>query len=207
MVLVAVLLLSGIGLIAVESVGYVRGGYDSAFWKLPLDDKLDHVAKNPWEWWWVSVWGLIGLFLVTGGMFGLRDTLGEAGEPVLASVALGGYSVAAVAWVVGLIIQTASVSEAARQRADTGTTPSWIHPFWNGAYFAELFWIAGANLAYVLVGLAVLLTGLVPAWAGWITLIGGLIIAAGVLITREGFPQLGYLPPAVIGIALLIETL
>ena len=207
MVLVAILLLSGLGLVAVESVGYVRGGYDSAFWKLPLDDKLDHVEGHRWEWWWVSVWGLVGLFLLSGGMFGLTQLLAEAGEPVLASAALGGYVVAVLAWVIGLTIQAAAVSEAARQRADTGTTPSWLHPFWNGAYFAELSWITGANLAYVLIGVTALRTGLVSGWAGWITLIGGIVIATGVLITREGFPQLGYLPPAVIGIALLIENL
>lgn len=207
MVLIAILLLSGIGLMAVESVGYIRGGYDSAFWRLPLDDKLDHVADHRWEWWWVSVWGLVGLFLLSGGVSGLWHLLVEAGEPVLASVAFGGYIVAAVTWVIGLIIQAASVSEGAKQRTDTGTTPSWLHPFWNGAFFAELSWIAGANAAYALMGLAVLRTGLVPNWAGWITVVGGVIIAIGVLVSREGFPQLGYLPPAVIGIALLIENL
>ena len=207
MLLVAALLLSGLVLVAVESVGYVRGGYDSAFWRLPLDAKLDQVAEHRWEWWWVSVWGLVGLFSLSSGMFGLSYLLAEAGEPILASVALGGYAVAAVAWVAGLIIQAASVSEAAKQRADTGTTPSWLHPFWNGAFLAELSWISGANVAYALIGVAILQTGLVSDWAGWITLVGGTVIAIGVLTTREGFPQLGYVPPAVIGIALLIENL
>lgn len=207
MVLVGILLLSGLVLMAVESVGYVRGGYNSAFWRLPLDAKLDHVAKNRWEWWWISIWGLVGLFLLSGGMFGLGFLLGEAGEPVLGFVALGWYAVAALAWVGGLAAQAAAVSEAAKQRADTGATPSWIHPFWTGAFFAELTWIAGSNLAYALIGLAILQTDLVPSWAGWATLVGGIVIAAGVLIAREGFPQLGYLPPAVVGIALLIENL
>ena len=46
--LVGILLLSGVILLAVEAVGYVRGGYNSAFWKLPLDEKLDHVADHLW---------------------------------------------------------------------------------------------------------------------------------------------------------------
>ena len=207
MVLLAILLLSGLALVAVESVGYVRGGYNSAFWKLPLDAKLDHVAEYPWEWWWISVWGLVGMFLLSGGVFGLVHELAEAGEPVLAFVAVGGYAVAAVAWIAGLIIQAASVSQAARQRAEAGTTPSWLHPFWQAGYFAELAWIAGANIAYALIGVAILQTGLVAAWAGWVTLVGGIVIAMGVLVTREGFPQLGYLPPAVIGVAMLMAHL
>ncbi|MGB7861345.1 MAG: hypothetical protein WBM90_12675 [Acidimicrobiia bacterium] len=206
MILVGVLLLSGLALMAVEAVGYVRGGYNSAFWKLPLDEKLDHVAENRWEWWWVSVWGLVGLFFMTGGVFGVGYLLANAGEPVLAYVAMGWYTVAALAWIYGLIVQAASVSEAAQQRAHTGTTPSWLHPFWNGAFVAELVWITGANLAYGLIGVAILQTGLVADWAGWVAL-GGVLIAVVVLIAREGFPQLGYLLPAAIGIALLIEYL
>ena len=43
MAFVGILLMSGIGMIAVEAVGYQRGGYNSAFWKLPLDDKLENI--------------------------------------------------------------------------------------------------------------------------------------------------------------------
>lgn len=207
MTLVGVLLLSGLALIAVEAVGYVRGGYNSAFWRLPLDEKLDHVAANRWEWWWVSIGGLVELLLVTSGAFGLGYLLADAGEPVLAAAAIGGYTVAAMAWLYGLIIQAAAVSEAARQRVDAGATPTWLHPLWNGAYVAELVWITGANLSYALLGVAILQTDLVADWAGWLSLFGGVITAAGVLIAREGAPQLSYLVPAVIGVALLIESL
>ncbi len=207
MILVGVLLLSGLILMFVEAVGYVRGGYSSAFWKLPLDEKLDHVEAHRWEWWWVSLWGLVGLFALTGGVFGLGYLLADAGEPILASVAVGAFTVAVFASVGGLVVQATSVSEAARQRTETGGTPSWLHPAWNGAFVAELSWISGANLAYALIGFTILETGLVAAWAGWVTLIAGALIAVGVVLAREGFPQLGYLSPAVVGIALLIENI
>ena len=207
MTLVGVLLLSGLALLGVESVGYVRGGYDSAFWKLPLDDKLDHIAAHRWEWWWISMWGLVGLFLLGGGVFGLGYLVADAGEPVLASVAVGGFAVAALAWVNGQIVQAASVSEAAKQRSETGVTPGWLHASWNGAFVAELSWLVGANLAYAVMGAAILRTDFVADWAGWVALIGGVLIAIGVLVAREGFPQLGYLPPAVIGIAVLVESI
>lgn len=206
MVLVGVLLLAGLVLIAVESVGYQRGGYNSAFWKLSLDDKLDHISRHRWEWWWISIWELVGLFLMTGGIFGLVYLLADSGEPVLAYVALGGYVVALFAWVFGLIVQAASMSQASKQKIETGITPAWIHPFWEAGYLAEGAWIVGANLAYVVVGLAILQTTLIADWAGWVSLIGGGIIAVVVLLTRAGFPQLAILIPAAIGIALLIEA-
>lgn len=206
MVLVGVLLLSGPILVAIEVVGYTRGGYNSAFWRSPLDEKLDHVSGHRWEWWWISVWGLIGLFSLSGGVLGLAYLLADAGAPTLAYVASGGFFVAVVAWVFGLIVQAASVSQAASQRAETGTTPPWLQPLWDAGFLAELVWIVGSNVAYALIGLAILETDLVADWAGWATLVAGAITSVAVLMARDGFPQLGYLLPAIAGIALLIES-
>jgi hypothetical protein len=206
MVLVGVLLIGGVGVVAVEAVGYRRGGYNSAFWQLPLDDKLDQVALHRREWWWVGVWELAGLFLVTGGVAGLAALLGSDDEPVLASVALGGYLVALFAWVFGLMVQTAAGSQAAVQRAETGATPAWVHPLWEAAYLGELAWIIGSNLAYAVLGIAIIQSGLVGAWAGWVALGLGVLISVAVAATRFGFPQLGLIVPFVLGVALIIEA-
>jgi hypothetical protein len=204
MIIVGVLLLSGLLLVGVEAVGYGRGGYNSAFWRLSLDAKLDHVSEHRWEWWWISIWGLFGLFLLTGGVGGLTFLLADAGEPVLAFVALGGYLVALFAWVFGVIVQAAALSRAAEERVETGETPAWLHPLWRAGYVAEAVWVIGANLAYALFGAAVLGSGLVAGWAGWVAIIAGVLIPVIVVITRSGFPQLGVLIPAVLGIALLL---
>lgn len=206
MVLVGILLLSGFVLIGVESIGFTKGGYNAAFWRLPLDQKLDHVAGHRWEWWWISVWPLVGLFTVSGGVFGLAALLADEGEPVLAYVALGAYVVAVLAWVFGVTVQAAAVSEASKQKEESGATPPWLPPFWNAAFLAELVWIVGSNVVYSLLGLSILQTGLVADWAGWTALIGGALTAVVVLIVRDGFPQLGIMIPAVLGIALLVEA-
>lgn len=205
MVLVGILLLSPLALVAVEAIGYTRGGYDSAFWKLELDDKLDHVAKHRRDWRWITIWALAGLFLLGGGVFGLSGLLADAGGSPLAVVAVGGFTVSIIAWVLGLTVQAAGVSEAAKQRVESGATPAWLHPLWNSAYVAEGVWIVGANLSYAVMGLAILQTGLIADWAGWVSLIGGVVIGVGVVLARDGFPQLGYLVPTIVGIAALIE--
>jgi hypothetical protein len=206
MVLVGILLVSGFALIAVESVGSMRGGYNSAFWRLPLDDKLDHVAEHRRDWWWISIWSLVGLFTVTGGWFGFASLLSDGGEPVLAYVALGGFVVSVLGWVVGVAVQGAAISEASKQRTESGVTPDWVHPFWSFAFLLEVYWIAGSNIAFSLFGVAILQTGVVADWAGWVALIGGAVTAVVVLVLRDGFPQLGILLPAVVGVALLIEA-
>lgn len=205
MIIVGILLLSGLLLVAVEAVGYGRGGYNSAFWRLPLDAKLDHLSGHRWWWWWISIWGLVGLFLMTGGVGGLTFLLADAGEPVLAFVALGGYLVALFSWVFGVIVQGAAVSRAAEQRVETGETPDWLHPLWKAAYVAEAAWVIGANLAYALFGAAALGSGLVGDWAGWVAIVAGVLIPVIVVITRTGFPQLVLFAPTVIGIALLLS--
>ena len=206
MLLVGVLLAAGLGMILVESVGYTRGGYNAEFWKLPLDDKLDHVAGHRWEWWWVSIWEVVGLFLMTAGLAGFTYLLAAEGEPVWAYVGFGGYLVALFAWVLGLIIQAAGMSQASLQRAETGETPPWVHPFWEAGYFAEGTWIIGSNLAYIAVGVAVIQSGLIAAWAGWAAVALGAGLAILVLATRYGFPQLGLLVPAILGVATIIES-
>ena len=206
MLLVGILLVAGLGLILVEAVGFTRGGYDADFWKLPLDAKLDHVAKHRRDWWWISIWSLVGIFLMTAGLAGLTQLISADGEPVLAFVSFGGYLVALFAWVFALIAQAATVSRAATERAETGKTPSWIHPFWDAGYLAEGVWIVGANIAYAVVGIAILQSGVVAAWAGWATIGLGVLIPIAVLLIRNGFPQLAEVAPFVLGIALIIES-
>ncbi len=206
MLLTGIMLASGLAMVAVETVGYTRGGYNSAFWKLPLDDKLDHVAEHRWEWWWISLWELVGLALVTGGVFGFATLLAEAGEAVVANVALGIYVVALIAWVVGALFQAAAVSEASKHRAEMDETPAWIHPFWSAAWVGEASWIIGANAAYAVFGIALLQTDLLASWAGWAAVVGGAVIAVAVGVTRNGFPQLALLVPAIVGVTLVLSA-
>ena len=62
----------------------------------------------------------------------------------------------------------------------------------------------GANLAHVVVGWAILQSGLVGAWAGWAAIVIGVGIPVAVALRRDLFPQLSLLVPFVLGIALLI---
>jgi len=206
MLLIGILLMAVVGLIAVESIGFRRGGFGGEFWKKPLDDKLDQVVKHTGDWWLVSITELVGIFLMTGGLAGLTYLLATDGEGVLAFAAFGGYLVALIAWVFGLIAQTTTVSKAATTRAETGETPEWVHPFWAAGYLAEGVWVVGTNLAYAALGVAILQSGLLPAWAGWAALVLGLLIPVVVLATKAGFPHLGGLVPFIVGIAAIIES-
>lgn len=205
MILVGVLLVSGLGLSLVGSFS-VRAGYNSAFWRLPLDEKLDHISKQQGAWWWMSIWELFGLFAMTAGIAGLTWLLIDGGEPVLASVAVGAYLVALTPWMFGLTFQAAGVARAARSRGETGVTPDWLQPFWDTAFLGELTWVIGSNIAHAVFGLALVQAALVATWVGWVAFGLAAAVAVVVAIVRDGFPQLGALVPLIIGIALLISA-
>lgn len=187
-------------------VAYANAGYRGDFWRLPLDDKLDHVHNHRRGWWLLSLGQLLGLAVLTGGFTGLVSLLSDAGEPILAQVSLGVYLVALMAWVFGLIVQTMSIPRAATQRAESGSTPDWVQAFWDAGYLAEASWVIGANLAYLVAGLAILQSGLVASWVGWVAIVIGGAVPLVVVATRDGFPELSQLVPLIIGIALIVSA-
>jgi hypothetical protein len=199
LMLVAGLVIAGVA----GGIGSARG-YGGAFWKLPLDDKLDFIHDHRPDWWWIALADLAGVFAVTAGMAGATYLLADAGAPVLAYASLGGYLLAMSAWVFGLIAQTAGAARAATQRAESGSTPPWISGMWDACYLAEWVWVIGANLAYVLVGWAILQSGLVGAWVGWAAVVLGAAIPLAIALIRDLFPQLSLLVPFILGIALLL---
>jgi hypothetical protein len=205
MVLVGWLL---VGAFVVSSIGsgtaYRTGGYTGQFWALPLDDKLDHLHTHRRQWWLLSIGQLVGLIVMTAGVAGFTFLLADAGEGALAWVGFGTYLVALIAWAIGLIAQTATLPTAATQRAETGATPSWIHAFWASGYLAEATWVIVANIAYAVLGLAILQSGLLADWAGWVAIGLGIGIPILVVATRYGFPEMTQIVPLIVGIALIL---
>ncbi len=131
--------------------------------------------------------------------------LASEGAGTLAYLALGAYLIGAAAWLVGALIQTSVVTRAAEQRAATGSTPSWLQPFWDGGWWAELTFVTAANAAFVVWGIAILDTGYPADWMGYAAIVLGALSLMVITSTREAFPHLGILVPIVLGVALVIS--
>jgi hypothetical protein len=76
----------------------------------------------------------------------------------------------------------------------------WATPAMQHAYM-----LAGM-LATALYGWAILQTGLLPGWIGWLSIGWGLLWIVLTLVAGEGFPLALYILPFVIGIALLVQS-
>lgn len=194
------LLLAPIGLGFVEAVGYRRGRFLRAFWELPLDAKLDHIGRNEAAWRLMYVPWLATVAVTTGGLAGLAFVLSD----VVGWAGFGGFVLAAVAWLMAIVQQSAGLSEAARQRAATGETPSWAVATARVSYVLELFWVGAANLAAVAYGVAVLRTDVLPGWLGWAVIITGIVVPLLALAFRDAFPHLALPALLALGVALVL---
>ncbi|MDX1659360.1 MAG: hypothetical protein R3343_11110, partial [Nitriliruptorales bacterium] len=136
-------------LVVFDGVSATRAGFDAAFWRRPLEEKLPHIVDHPRVWIGMgAVWPPL-LVLVCAGMAAFSLQLADAGSGTWAFLALGAYLVGAFTWLLGVLIQTPVVLSAARERDTTGETPTWLEGLWNGAWWAELTYVLAANVAFV----------------------------------------------------------
>lgn len=204
-VTVGIVLLLILPSLFVEIPASRRGGYNAAFWRLEFEDKLDHIAREPKHWTRIGIVWLPNVVLSTAGMSGFAHLLSTEGEGTLAFVALGAFLVGSVAWLVGALVQTAVVRRAAAVRAKSGGTPDWLQGFWDAAWWSEIVYVAAANAAFVVWGIAILSSGFPAEWMGWTAIgLGGLALAL-IVFAREAFPHLGIIVPIVLGVALIVS--
>lgn len=204
-VVVGIVLLLILPSLFIEVPASRRGGYDAAFWRLAIDDKLDHIAQQPVHWTRLGLVWLANLALAAAGMTAFTYQLASAGSGTLAFLALGAFLFGIAAWLVGALMQTAVVRHAARVRAAGGATPDWLQAFWDLGGWAELAYVGAANAASIVWGIAMLDAGFPADWMGWTAIALGALALAIVAFTREAFPHLGVLMPLVLGVALIVS--
>ena len=115
----------------------------------------------------------------------LKKVLEEAGDVILGPMALMLFLVAAVLAVV----------------AETLSFPSDAI-----AYPPIIAYVILSFLGQAMFGLALLRTGLLPTWVGWVTVIWNLAMLVFLVVNRPQdmyYPWLHYIAPLIIGIALL----
>lgn len=149
-----------------------------AIWKWPA-------AQTPLYLRWERGLVIADFMISLLGFVLLEDLLRNAGDTVLARSALALYLISAAVLVVA---ETTFIN--------TGAL----------AYPQIVAQVVLAFLAQATFGLALLRTGLLPGWVGWVTIVWNLGCLVVVPITHPDdiyFPWLHYVAPLIIGIALL----
>ncbi len=147
-------------------------------WKWPTAQTVTHLA---WERGFVIAAALINLM----GFVLLEGLLRHSGDTILAPLALTVY-------LIGTSVLVAAESSFLGNR-------EWV---WTQV----ILYVIVAFLAQAAFGVALLYTGLVPAWASWTTIVWNLGWMAAFTIIHPHdiyYPVLHHVPPLIIGIALL----
>ncbi len=147
----------------------------------PIEDRASHMK-------WERSFVILPTVLTVLGLVLLADLLRAAGDTFLAQLGMATYLFGAV-----LVVSTET------KFIDNGE--------WN--YPQVVTFVVLALLAQAAFGAALLQTGLVPAWAGWATVIWNLGYLLIILVVRPRevyYPAIHCVAPLLIGLALLIQS-
>jgi hypothetical protein len=172
---------------------------------LPRREKLLIIARHPDEYRWGGRIVLMGWIVAALGYVMLAALLREAGDPMISTLAAVLFLIGIGAAVVFWAFWVSPTLLASEETARTSIVP---------AYYESLQLSAESSLGvYQLLGLlatagfgwALLQTGMLPSWVGWMTLGFGVVWAGVFLKTSEAIPLLPMVMQIVIGVSLLLK--
>lgn len=175
---------------------------------LPVREHLLAVAGNALVWRWANIFMGTAAVVLLAGLSMLTMILEGANERVFSRLGLVGFLLAAVLWVIFSAFRAVITVRAAQEMTATGTigvVPAYYEPL--AAFGFALFYVSAVVgfLALAAYGGSLLQVGLLPAWAGWATLLFSIAMLILLLIMGDTLPAFHYLPALLIGILLLLR--
>jgi hypothetical protein len=177
-------------------------------------EKLFTIAKYASQYLWGCRIVLLGWIVASLAYVMLTAILRDAGDPIVSTLAsvlfLIGIASAIGFWALGVPVTMLAAEEAAR----TAIVPQYYERHQLAAESLLEIYMALALLGTAGFGWALLRTGFLPSWVGWVTLAWGLIFAGislkmagtrAVRATPNAIPLLPMVMQLVIGISLLVK--
>ena len=186
----------------------------AAFWLVgefehPLASRLRAVAMRHRRWMWIHAWMFAGTLLSIVATTSLVALLRAGGGGWLATTALVLFVTGCLAFLAALIVGLSVTPAAAPATAQTGVVPTSCLSTHTFASRLHIGFMMLSYATFVLLGLAVLGSSLVPVWVGWVGVAAG---ASGLV----GFPLLRggpFAPPIIahsfgmlVGVVMLIRS-
>ena len=199
----ALLLVAGGG--ALIALAGASAGVPAAIWTGPPEISLPLIARHTTIWRLANTGFAVATVLTAAGLFVLPSSLGANGAGLALAAAVG-YAMAGTAWLIALAIRLGRTPGVAATYAANGSVDPAFAPLaaLAAVLFATFVVIGCSSLAVL--GLAALLGGALPAWAGWATLAAGVAILVGYLVTGDTLPAFLYLPTMFLGIVQLLAS-
>jgi hypothetical protein len=172
---------------------------------LPPREWLRLVFAHPRLWRWGTILFISGVIMTILGLAMFASLFRDAGDRTFSLLGLIASAFGSMLWVISLAFRLSIDPWAAQETAKTAAIPEFYVPLtrWTGVLFVIYTILAFSALAAY--GAAVLSTGVLPHWVGWLAIVYGPAWLGWFAFTGDAPPLLHHLMPLVIGILLLLR--
>jgi hypothetical protein len=171
----------------------------------PRQEKLLIIARHTGPYRWGCRLVLAGWIVAASGYVLLAVSLHEAGDGAISTLAATVFLIAIAAAIVFWAFHVSPTIWAAAETARTSVVPQHYEILEVSAEASLRVYVVLGLLATAGFGWALLQTGMLPSWVGWLAVAWGLLWSGVTLRGAEGIPLLPMVIPAVIGVALVIR--
>ena len=150
---------------------------------------------------------IAGVAISIAGLGALARLLADSGELVYGTVGFVLFAVGGIVWLVAVAWRLTVLVVASRRAEQTGVVPGDIEGWSEWFGVLHTVHLLSAYVSWTFLGSAVVSSGLVPEWLGWLGVGLGVSGVAGYIALKGGPfapPFLAHLYPFVLGIALLV---
>jgi hypothetical protein len=172
---------------------------------LQTKEKLLIIAKHTNEYRWGCRIVLIGWIVAALGYVMFAALLRDAGDSIISTLALVLFLIGIASAVVSWVLHVSPTILAAEETARTSNVPAYYEASQGSADSSLAVYQLLGLLATAGFGWALLQTGMLAGWLGWVTVGWGVLWAGVFLKTSNGIPLLPMVMQIVIGIALLLK--
>jgi hypothetical protein len=199
-IVVGGLLLAGLVLFLIGA-GAWRLEYDA-----PLVDALRAIQPDRRRRAWIHLWMILAMLVTPAGLGGFPTLTTDPSARALATAGAVVYALGAVCWIVSLVFRLSVVPWAADRTVTDGTPPEVFVALdgWAGGLYGVH--LLSAYATFGVLGVAVLVEGVLPAWLGWLGVVWGPAYALGFISRWSGVfqpPAWAHLYTGLLGIMLL----
>ncbi len=181
---------------------------NAGIYTLPEREQLLAIAGNSGAWRWCNILLGAAAVVLLAGLSMLTTQLESVKELTFSRLGLIGMLLAVIIWVIFSAYRFAVMTRAAQDLTASGSPgaiPAYYEPLaqWGSALF-YIYAVIGF-LALAVYGCALLLSGLLPAWSGWATVIFSVAMLILLFIQGDTLPVFHYVPGLLMGVLLLFH--